>query len=57
MNRPTPSQDKFPSEEQGTYDPVPTHPEPNSPAHTYRHPKREPAADETEPDKPQTPGA
>ncbi|MBX9408534.1 hypothetical protein K5E40_22920 [Pseudomonas baetica] len=29
---------KFPSEEQGAFDPVPTHPEPNSPTHTTFHP-------------------
>lgn len=33
------SDPKFPSEEQGAFDPVPTHPEPNSPAHTVRHPE------------------
>lgn len=33
---------KFPSEEQGAFDPVPTHPEPNSPAHTTRHPEEDP---------------
>ena len=31
---------KFPSEEQGAFDPVPTHPEPNSPAHTTAHPEK-----------------
>ncbi|MGY2439887.1 hypothetical protein [Pseudomonas sp. SDO52101_S400] len=32
---------RFPSEEQGAFDPVPTHPEPNSPAHTVHHPEEE----------------
>ncbi|MHA3735350.1 hypothetical protein ACXR0M_06700 [Pseudomonas sp. Eth.TT006] len=30
---------RFPSEEQGAFDPVPTHPEPNSPARTTKLPE------------------
>ncbi|PMW97758.1 hypothetical protein C1X59_21635 [Pseudomonas sp. FW215-R2] len=41
MNKPKLPNYKFPSEEQGAFDPVPTHPEPNSPAHTVRHPEEE----------------
>ncbi|PTC19390.1 hypothetical protein C0J26_13400 [Pseudomonas baetica] len=44
---------KFPSEEQGAFDPVPTHPEPNSPAHTTANPE-EPVEDlpeDEDPDK------
>jgi hypothetical protein len=37
---------KFPSEEQGGYDPIPTHPEPLSPGRTAVHPKDEPGIDE-----------
>lgn len=36
------SKPKFPSEEQGGFDPVPTHPEPDSPAHTTAFPEEEP---------------
>lgn len=32
------TQPKFPSEEQGGYDPIPTHPEPLSPNHITTHP-------------------
>ncbi|MDR6917237.1 hypothetical protein J2X66_004116 [Pseudomonas sp. 3296] len=31
----------FPSEEQGGYDPIPTHPEPLSPNHITTHPDSE----------------
>ncbi|UVK95912.1 hypothetical protein LOY49_11445 [Pseudomonas atacamensis] len=31
---------KFPSQEQGGFDPIPTRPEPNSPAHTTAHPEK-----------------
>ncbi|MFJ2709828.1 hypothetical protein ACIOZM_02935 [Pseudomonas sp. NPDC087346] len=37
---------KFPSEQQGAFDPVPTHPEPNSPAHTAEHPEEDPELDD-----------
>ncbi|WP_285415798.1 hypothetical protein [Pseudomonas sp. efr-133-TYG-5] len=37
---------KFPSEQQGAFDPVPTHPEPNSPAHTTAYPEEEPEPDQ-----------
>jgi hypothetical protein len=37
---------KFPSEEQGGYDPIPTHPEPLSPGRTTVHPEDEPGIDE-----------
>ncbi|WP_204354301.1 hypothetical protein [Pseudomonas putida] len=42
---------KFPSEEQGGFDPVPTHPEPNSPAHTTAFPEEEPVPEDVEPEK------
>ena len=41
MNEP-----KFPSEEQGGYDPIPTHPEPLSPGRTTVNPEDEPGVDE-----------
>ena len=41
MNEP-----KFPSEEQGGYDPIPTHPEPLSPGRTTVNPEDEPGIDE-----------
>ncbi|MDI2590551.1 hypothetical protein NYP20_16760 [Pseudomonas sp. N3-W] len=41
MNRP-----KFPSEQQGGYDPIPTHPQPLSPEHYTEHPEEEPGLDE-----------
>jgi hypothetical protein len=37
---------KFPSEEQGGYDPIPTHPEPLSPGRTTVNPEDEPGIDE-----------
>lgn len=37
---------KFPSEEQGGYDPIPTHPEPLSPGRTAVNPEDEPGIDE-----------
>ncbi|MFL1528729.1 hypothetical protein [Pseudomonas sp. O230] len=37
---------KFPSEEQGGYDPIPTHPEPLSPGRTAINPEDEPGIDE-----------
>lgn len=37
---------KFPSEEQGGYDPIPTHTEPLSPGRTTVHPEDEPGIDE-----------
>lgn len=46
---------KFPSEEQGGFDPVPTHPEPNSPAHTTAFPEEEPAQEDIEPEKSRQP--
>ncbi|MGN8141498.1 hypothetical protein ACTJK3_11400 [Pseudomonas sp. 22105] len=42
---------KFPSEEQGAFDPVPTHPEPNSPAHTVRSPEEERKSEEVPEDE------
>jgi hypothetical protein len=45
MNDPTfPGKEKYPSEEQGGYDPIPTHPEPLSPGRTIINP--EPGIDE-----------
>ncbi|MBT9263495.1 MULTISPECIES: hypothetical protein [Pseudomonas] len=48
MNKP-----RFPSEEQGAFDPVPTHPEPNSPAHTTTRPEEpdEDLPEDEDPDK------
>ena len=40
------SEPKFPSEEQGGYDPIPTHPEPLSPGRTTVNPEDEPGIDE-----------
>lgn len=40
------SDPKFPSEEQGGYDPIPTHPEPLSPGRTTVEPEDEPGIDE-----------
>ena len=37
---------KIPSEEQGGYDPIPTHPEPLSPGRTTVNPEDEPGIDE-----------
>ena len=37
---------RFPSEEQGGYDPIPTHPEPLSPGRTAGNPEDEPGIDE-----------
>lgn len=37
--------EKFPSEEQGGYDPIPTHPEPLSPGRTAINPADEPGID------------
>ncbi|POA25583.1 hypothetical protein C1894_03095 [Pseudomonas sp. FW305-3-2-15-E-TSA2] len=44
---------RFPSEEQGGFDPVPTHPEPNSPAHTTTFPEEpdEDLPEDEDPDK------
>ncbi|MCU7246954.1 hypothetical protein [Pseudomonas koreensis] len=42
---------RFPSEEQGAFDPVPTHPEPNSPAHTTAHPEKEPGLEDVPEDE------
>ena len=44
---------KLPSEEQGAFDPVPTHPEPNSPAHTTANPDEpdEELPEDEDPDK------
>jgi hypothetical protein len=41
-----PGKEKFPSEEQGGYDPIPTHPEPLSPGRTAVNPEDEPGIDE-----------
>jgi hypothetical protein len=51
MKDPTLSNEKYPSEEQGAFDPVPTHPEPNSPAHTVRHPEEKRKDDEVPEDE------
>lgn len=40
------SDPRFPSEEQGGYDPIPTHPEPLSPGRTAENPEDEPGIDE-----------
>ncbi|WP_223443043.1 MULTISPECIES: hypothetical protein [Pseudomonas] len=40
------TQPKYPSEQQGGYDPIPTHPEPLSPEHTTVNPEEEPGIDE-----------
>jgi len=40
------TQPKYPSEQQGGYDPIPTHPEPLSPEHTAVNPEEEPGIDE-----------
>ncbi|MCK1790527.1 hypothetical protein [Pseudomonas violetae] len=40
------SDPKFPSEEQGGYDPIPTHPEPLSPGRTTINPEDQPGIDE-----------
>jgi hypothetical protein len=40
------TQPKFPSEEQGGFDPIPTHPEPLSPGRTAVNPEDEPGIDE-----------
>lgn len=40
------TQPKFPSEQQGGYDPIPTHPEPFNPERTTRDPEEEPGIDE-----------
>lgn len=37
---------KFPSEEQGGYDPIPTDPQPLSPGRTTVHPEDKPGIDE-----------
>ncbi|VVO71042.1 hypothetical protein [Pseudomonas fluorescens] len=37
---------EFPSEEQGGFDPMPTHPQPLSPTHTTQYPEEEPGVDE-----------
>jgi len=44
---------KFPSEEQGGFDPIPTHPEPNSPSHTTANPQKpvEELPEDEDPDK------
>ncbi|MFY0729892.1 hypothetical protein [Pseudomonas sp. NFX15] len=39
------NQPKYPSEQQGGYDPIPTHPEPLSPEHTTTNPEEEPGID------------
>lgn len=41
-----PGKEKFPSEEQGGYDPIPTHPEPLSPGRTTVNPEDERGIDE-----------
>ncbi|KAA0968688.1 hypothetical protein [Pseudomonas sp. ANT_H12B] len=47
MTDPTfPGKEKYPSEEQGGYDPIPTHPEPLSPGRTTINPEDEPGIDE-----------
>ncbi|RLU04650.1 hypothetical protein CS078_24725 [Pseudomonas prosekii] len=46
MTDPRFSNEKFPSEQQGGYDPIPTHPEPLSPGRTTVNPEDEPGIDE-----------
>lgn len=41
-----PHKEKYPSEEQGGYDPIPTRPEPLSPGRTTVNPEDEPGIDE-----------
>ena len=41
-----PHKEKYPSEQQGGYDPIPTHPEPLSPGRTTVNPEDEPGIDE-----------
>jgi hypothetical protein len=49
------TQPRFPSEEVGGYDPIPTHPEPLSPEHTTANPEEEPGVDELpEDEKPES---
>jgi len=45
MNHPRSSNEKFPSEEQGGFDPIPTHPEPLSPQHNTVEPEEPDAED------------
>ncbi|MGH8388734.1 MAG: hypothetical protein ACRESJ_25185 [Pseudomonas sp.] len=47
------NQPKFPSEDQGGYDPMPTHPQPLSPARTAENPEEESGDDELPEDAPQ----
>ncbi|BCX67769.1 hypothetical protein [Pseudomonas izuensis] len=47
---------KYPSEEQGGFDPIPTHPEPLSPGRTAVHPEEEPGIDELPNNKEAIPG-
>jgi hypothetical protein len=42
---------KFPSEEQGGFDPIPTHPEPLSPERNTVNPEEEPGLDEVPDDE------
>ncbi|MHA6127198.1 hypothetical protein ACX3YD_13555 [Pseudomonas fluorescens group sp. PF-1] len=42
---------KFPSEEQGGFDPIPTHPEPLSPGRNAVDPEEEPGLDEVPDDE------
>lgn len=42
---------KFPSEEQGGFDPIPTHPEPLSPGRNTVNPEEEPGLDEVPDDE------
>ncbi|SDV00675.1 hypothetical protein [Pseudomonas vancouverensis] len=44
------NQPKFPSEQQGGYDPIPTHPEPLSPEHNTVNPEEDPGLDDLPPD-------
>ncbi|MDN3223142.1 hypothetical protein [Pseudomonas nunensis] len=46
---------KFPSEEQGGYDPIPTRPEPLSPQHITERPKTKPGINELPEDNNVTP--
>lgn len=41
-----PDKEAFPSEEQGGFDPIPTHPDPLSPGRTTVNPEDEPGIDE-----------
>lgn len=51
MPGPSLSNPTFPSEEQGGYDPIPTHPEPLSPNHITTHPDADEDSTELDPER------